>query len=81
MLQPGLYRHFKGQTYYLLTIGQHTETHEPMVVYCAKDDTAKWWIRPLEMWSQEVEWPDGVRRPRFVYLGSVAESVRQSEEV
>ena len=72
MLQTGLYRHFKGGRYYLLTVGQHTETQEPMVVYCSAADTTKWWIRPLGMWSEEVQWPDGEVRPRFVYEVSLA---------
>lgn len=34
--QPGeLYRHYKGNIYQILYLGQHTETLEDMVVYKA----------------------------------------------
>lgn len=34
-LQPGRYRHFKGNEYELLYVARHSETLEPMVVYRA----------------------------------------------
>lgn len=67
MLPPGIYRHHKGNLYYLLTVGRHTETDELMCVYCTKDNTATWWIRPLSMWQEVIEWPDGIQRARFVW--------------
>ena len=35
VLQPGRYRHFKGNEYELLYVARHSETMEPMVVYRA----------------------------------------------
>ena len=34
-IMPGLYRHFKGNYYRVLSIARHSETTEPMVVYQA----------------------------------------------
>jgi hypothetical protein len=34
-LRSGVYRHYKGDHYQLIGVGEHTETHEPMVVYVA----------------------------------------------
>ena len=33
-LRPGRYRHFKDNEYELLYVARHSETLEPMVVYC-----------------------------------------------
>jgi hypothetical protein len=63
-LEPGRYRHFKGGVYEVLSVGQHTETEELLVVYRSVDDPATVWVRPLEMFADHVEGPDGVS-PRF----------------
>lgn len=34
-IQPGIYRHFKGNRYEVIGIANHSETMEPMVVYRA----------------------------------------------
>jgi hypothetical protein len=59
---PGPYRHFKGGRYTLVTVGRHSETEELHVVYQAAD--GRIWLRPLAMWSEIVEGPDGPT-PRF----------------
>ena len=64
--EPGSqYRHFKGALYVCVAIAQHTETEEVLVVYKREDKSGRVWARPLSMWDEEVEWPDGERRPRF----------------
>ena len=63
-----IYKHFKhGTLYKVIARGTHTETEEALVVYreFGGPDTPIW-IRPQAMWDEEVEWPDGVVRPRFV---------------
>ncbi len=60
--EPGTYRHFKGGIYTLLAVGRHSETEALHVVYRAAD--GRIWVRPLEMWSEDVDGPDG-RVPRF----------------
>ena len=69
-MTPGLYRHAKGGLYRLLGLGTHSETHEPMAIY-QDANTEALWARPALMWSEEVTWPDGQRRPRFVPEGTV----------
>ena len=65
--RPGVYRHFKGNYYLLLSIAQHTETREPLVIYQALYGERGLWARPLAMWSETVE-RDGVTLPRFAYV-------------
>lgn len=62
--QPGIYRHFKGNRYELLTIATHSETLEPMVVYRALYGEGGVWVRPLSMWEEHVE-KNGYSGPRF----------------
>ena len=63
-LQPGRYRHFKGNEYELLYVAHHSETLEPMVVYRALYGEHGIWVRPAAMWNELVE-RDGYRGPRF----------------
>ena len=67
-LKPGRYRHFKGNEYQLLYVAKHSETLEPMVVYRAHYGEGGIWVRPAEMWSEEVD-REGYRGPRFTYVG------------
>ena len=66
-MRPGRYRHFKGPEYEVLGTARHSETDEVLVVYrplVPKDSYDGWWVRPLAMFSEEVE-VDGRRVPRF----------------
>jgi hypothetical protein len=54
-ITPGLYRHFKGEYYRVLSIARHSETTEPMVVYQALYGSAGLWVRPADMWNETVE--------------------------
>lgn len=67
-LQPGLYRHFKGNLYRVWGIVAHSETQEPMVLYQALYGAQGFWVRPLPMFIEQVT-RDGVTRPRFCYEG------------
>lgn len=64
---PGPYRHFKGNRYELLAVARHSETEEELCVY-RPEGSAQWWVRPLAMWSEVVEGPDGPVA-RFTPLG------------
>lgn len=67
MIQPGKYRHFKGNEYEVLSIATHSETLEPMVVYRPLYGEGKLWVRPVSMWEELVEL-DGKLVPRFSYI-------------
>ncbi len=67
VLKPGRYRHYKGGEYIVLSVGKHSETLEPLVVYesCAGHGT---WVRPLSMFTESVV-VDGVQAQRFERIG------------
>ena len=66
-IQPGIYRHFKGNRYEVIGLANHSETMEPMVVYRALYGEHGLWVRPAAMWNETVE-RDGVVFKRFTYI-------------
>jgi hypothetical protein len=67
ILQPGLYRHYKGGEYEVISVARHSETGEQLVVYRCLYDDGSWWVRPLEMFAESVE-VDGNIVPRFSFV-------------
>jgi len=66
-LKKGIYRHYKGHEYEVITTAMHSETEEKMVVYRALYGTYGVWVRPYEMFMETVEL-DGIEVPRFTFL-------------
>lgn len=64
----GLYEHYKGGQYRAIEIACHHDTLEEWVVYVGLYGDNRHFIRPLNMFLENVE-VDGVVKPRFQYLG------------
>jgi hypothetical protein len=54
-IKKGIYKHFKGNEYEVIDIGFHSETQEPFVVYRALYGEHKLWVRPIDMFLEEVD--------------------------
>ncbi len=63
-LAKGLYQHYKGNMYEVYMTARHSETEEWMVVYKALYGEQGMWVRPYEMFVEQVE-VEGVMVPRF----------------
>lgn len=68
MVTCGKYKHFKGNEYIVTNIASHTETGEQMVIYYDCNNPSKIWVRPLDMFVQEVDRPE-YKGPRFIRIG------------
>jgi len=72
-IKTGLYKHYKGNHYFVLGSAKHSETLEDMVIYQSMYKSAEFgdfatWIRPLSMFLETVE-VDGQQIQRFTSLG------------
>jgi hypothetical protein len=70
-LKLGLYRHYKGNDYKVIGTAKHSETLETLVLYVPQYGEGGYWVRPLEMFLEEVE-VNGKQQPRFAYIGEGA---------
>jgi len=67
-LKIGKYRHYKGNEYEVIGTAKHSESLEEMVVYRALYGEHGLWIRPKEMFMENVTINEK-EIPRFEYIG------------
>jgi hypothetical protein len=68
-LRRGKYRHYKGNEYDVIDLARHSESLEWIVVYRPRYGEAGLWVRPYEMFIENVT-INGVSVPRFAWVSA-----------
>lgn len=66
-IKVGLYQHFKGNRYYVFGTARHSENEEIMVVYAPEHKRDDLWVRPLQMFKEQIVTNSGEVQ-RFVFI-------------
>ncbi|BBN82766.1 hypothetical protein PA25_27510 [Pseudoalteromonas sp. A25] len=68
-LKAGIYQHYKGPKYRVHHVAKHSETGENMVVYQTLYGDFDFWVRPLDMFNEHVQF-NGELVPRFKFIST-----------
>lgn len=70
-IQPGIYKHYKGNLYRVIAVAKHSENLEDFVFYetLYENEMGRYWLRPLAEFCEQVT-IDGNQVPRFIFISN-----------
>lgn len=83
-LKKGIYKHFKGDYYFVEDVATHSETGEKYVVYRALYGNTGLYIRPLDMFVSEVDrkkYPDVKQKYRFEFQEIPSKKIQKNSNL
>lgn len=66
-MQPGIWKHFKGNRYLVIGVAQHSETGEELVIYRKLYDDFALLARPKAMFLDRID-REEYQGPRFWFV-------------
>jgi len=72
-VEPGRYRHYKGNEYTVIGVALHSESQEELVVYRQEYGEHGLWVRPKLMFLETVEF-NSQQVPRFQRVADLGDS-------
>ncbi len=69
-LKLGMYEHYSGKRYTVISVARHSESLEEHVVYQAHYGDRDVWVRPFSMFCEQVE-INKLMVPRFRHIEDV----------
>lgn len=78
-MKLGKYKHYKGKEYEVVGVAKHSETFKKLVVYRALYGDCDLWVRPIEMFIEDVE-IDGKKILRFEYIEDIAKILEEGKK-
>ena len=76
-----LYQHYRGDCFRIVSCALSSEDSATWKVIYRSLSTGKVWERPLDKFTDEVRWPDGVHRDRYMQAAALPAALRAAVPV
>jgi hypothetical protein len=77
-MDTGLYQHYKGKFYQVISVAKHSESLEEMVVYRSLYGDYSLWVRPKGIFLEKIIF-EGKERTRFEFIRPLDKELQEIE--